>query len=519
MNRLKNLIFPLVALAAGAVTPFAFAPFRFWIVSILSLAVFISLILYTPRPSTAFYTGLAYGFGSYVTGVYWLYISMHDYGNLNPVLAGAAVVLLALFMGLLPGSAAGLTRFFMKGWKAGPAVTACLIFPAFWVLSEWIRGWLFTGFPWVVTGYAHTTGPFAGYASVAGVYGISFITAIVAGAVAFFFTIGRDHWKRSLALTVTVVVVLTGVGAGLRYVPWTTPHGEPIQVRLLQGNVPQEFKFTPIQIQSALTMYADLITRQRADLIVTPETAIPVYLHQLPPDYLASLARYAARSTSRVVLGMPLADSPSVYTNSLAVISPDDGAAPGLFSYRYNKHHLVPFGEFVPTGFGWFVKLMRIPLGDFTRGDPLQKPFPVKDQWVLPNICYEDLFGEEIADQIKHEHDSGNPTPTLLLNVSNIAWFGNTIALPQHLQISQMRSLETGRPMLRATNTGATAVIDEKGNILARLSPYTQGEIGMTIQGRRGATPYIRFGNLPVLIAALVFLAIGRIYSRRRQER
>ena len=216
---------------------------------------------------------------------------------------------------------------------------------------------------------------------------------------------------------------------------------------------------------------------------------------------------------------MPQADTATVYTNSLIVMAPEDAGKPGLAGYRYNKHHLVPFGEFIPTGFRWFVRLMRIPLGDFTRGEPLQKPFRVKDQWILPNICYEDIFGEEIADQIRHEYKTGQPTPTVLLNVSNIAWFGNTIALPQHLQISQMRSLETGRPMLRATNTGTTAVIDARGRPVAWLPPYTRGELATTIQGTRGATPFIRFGNLTILIIALAALITARLLAARKRSR
>ena len=518
MNRYKPLIFPVIALITGAVTTFAFAPFHLWPLQIICLAILIGLTLHTDRPRAAFFTGWAYGFASLVSGLYWLYISMHNYGGLNPVLAAAAVALLALFLGILAGFACLLTRFFMKGWNAGSATTALLIFPAFWTLFEWVRGWIVTGLPWLATGYAYTESPLAGYAPVAGVYGLCFVSAVVAGAVALFFNIERSHWKSSLATVIVIIGIAFGAGAALRHIDWTHPVGKPIQVRLLQGNIPQEFKFTPYQIQSALKMYAGMIAQKPADLIVTPETAIPLYIHQLPEGYLRFLSQYAAQSLSHLALGMPLADTATVYTNSLTVIAPKDIDNPGLFSYRYNKHHLVPFGEFVPTGFRWFVNLMHIPLGDFTRGDALQKPFRVKDQWVLPNICYEDIFGEEIVARIRNEYKAGHPTPTILLNVSNIAWFGNTIALPQHLQISQMRSLESGRPMMRATNTGATAVIDAKGHIVAQLEPYTRGELDVTVQGTRGATPYIRFGNIAILIIALLALVAAHFISGRRRR-
>ena len=265
-------------------------------------------------------------------------------------------------------------------------------------------------------------------------------------------------------------------------------------------------------------MYTGMITASPADLTVTPETAIPVYPHQLPDGYLGRLAAYTAESGTRLALGIPLADSPTEYTNSLVLMTPESASTPGYFRYRYNKHHLVPFGEFIPTGFRWFVNLMRIPLGDFTRGEALQKPFRVKDQWILPDICYEDIFGEEIAAQIRNEYKAGNPTPTILLNISNIAWFGDTIALPQHLQISRMRSLETGRPMLRATNTGATAVIGPKGDIIARLPAYTRGELDLAVQGMRGPTPYIRFGNILILIVTILTLAAANIIAARKRR-
>jgi apolipoprotein N-acyltransferase len=183
--------------------------------------------------------------------------------------------------------------------------------------------------------------------------------------------------------------------------------------------------------------------------------------------------------------------------------------------YRYDKHHLVPFGEFIPFGFRWFVDMMHIPLGDFGRGALLQVPFAVKDQWVLPNICYEDLFGEEIAAQIHAGVTGAMPEATVLLNVSNIAWFGDSIAVPQHLQISQMRSLETGRPMLRATNTGATAVIDHAGRVIAQLPPFEKGVLAARVQGYAGATPYILFGNRVIVLLALAALAVAAFLGRK----
>jgi apolipoprotein N-acyltransferase len=177
--------------------------------------------------------------------------------------------------------------------------------------------------------------------------------------------------------------------------------------------------------------------------------------------------------------------------------------------YRYDKHHLVPFGEFIPVGAHWFINLMHIPLGDFTRGDLIQAAMSVKDQWILPNICYEDLFGEEIASQLKAAQKQGKPVASILLNVSNIAWFGDTIALPQHLQISQMRTLETGRPMLRATNTGTTAIINAQGRLVDALPAFERASLSGQVQGMQGQTPYVLFGNvLPVGLACCVLILL-----------
>lgn len=518
MKRQHTLILPAIALAAGLVTPLAFSPFNLWPIQIIALAILAGVITHTGGPRAALTAGWAYGFGHLAAGLYWLTVSMHTYGGMHIILAAIAVGLLALFLGSLTGIAGMLTRFLANRWKAGTAITCMLIFPAFWTLAEWTRGWIVTGLPWLASGYAHTASPLAGYAPVAGVYGTGFIAAIAAGAIASFCHIGREHWKAPL-ITVAAAFILTfGGGAILRHIDWTHPHGDPIRVRLLQGNIPQEFKFTPWQIQNALAMYTRMITASPADLTVTPETAIPIYPQQLPDGYLDMLAAYAAQTGTRIAIGIPLADSPIRYTNSLVLMTPESAGTPGHFRYRYNKHHLVPFGEFIPTGFRWFVNLMRIPLGDFTRGEALQKPFRVNDQWILPDICYEDIFGEEIAAQIRNEYKADHPTPTILLNISNIAWFGDTIALPQHLQISRMRAIETGRPMLRATNTGATAAIGPKGDIIADLPAYTRGELALTIQGMRGATPYIRFGNTLILIIALLTLSAASILTARKRH-
>ncbi|HYD63415.1 MAG TPA: apolipoprotein N-acyltransferase [Noviherbaspirillum sp.] len=489
----------LIALAAGAINVFAFAPFGLWPLQIATLALLFGLLNRESTFKHGALLGWAYGTGWIVAGVHWLYISMHRYGGLPGWMAVVAVVLLGAGLSVFTALGTGGAAALKKRLSLAPAAFLLLVMPAAWTLIEWTRGWIFTGFPWVSSGYAHTSSPLAGYAPLVGVYGIALVSAWIAGCLALL---------PARKLPLVGAAAFLAAGLGLRGIEWTQPHGEPISVRLVQGNVPQEMKFLPGQIEAALALYHGLITEQPADMIATPETAIPLLSSQLPPDYLPLLSDFATRSKSHVILGIPVSDGPRLYANSVL------GLAPGADKpYRYDKHHLVPFGEFIPPGAQWFVRMMKIPLGDFSRGELLQAPFRVRDQRVLPNICYEDLFGEEIAAQLGASRDGRLPEATILLNVSNIAWFGDSIALPQHLQISQMRSIETGRPMLRSTNTGVTAVIGPKGEVSAQLPPFERGVLAATVQGFDGLTPYSLYGNMPAIAIAILLLLAARFWG------
>jgi apolipoprotein N-acyltransferase len=504
---------PLAALAAGGLTVFSLAPVGLWPLQILCVGVLAALLGPTMRHRRAFLLGWCYAFASTTAATYWLYTSLHTFGGMAAPIAAAAVLVLAAAMAIYGGLAAAGLSWLAQRIDAGRGLKLLVLFPACWMLQEWLRGWLFTGFPWASSGYAHASGALSGYAAIIGVYGLGGLAAMLGACLALL---------RRTKLPALLVLAVLLAGFGLRQIEWTEAHGKPVTVRLLQGNVPQEMKFAPEQVQATLTLYENMIRSASADLIATPETALPLLLQQLPEDYLPRLQDYAEESGSNILVGVPVSDSPREYANSILGMRPsgrafDDKPGDGARSlYRYDKHHLVPFGEFIPTGARWFVNLMSIPLGDFTRGALLQAPFAVRDQLVMPNICYEDLFGEEIADQIAAPYLAGTPQPTILLNVSNIAWFGDSIALPQHLQISQMRTLETGRPMLRATNTGATAIIDGHGRIVSQLKPYTRGTLAAEVQGMSGWTPYILMGNtLPVgaacaVLAALWLLRRGR---------
>ncbi len=503
-----------VALAAGAVNILSFAPFHFWPLQIISLALMFLIVIdrgeFTlPRIALL---GWAYGFGGLFSGVSWLIILMTRYNDLPLWLSVIGMALLATYLALFCTAAMTAGHYLQARWKLSASSALLLVFPALWILSEWLRGWVLSGFPWLVSGYAHVDSPLAGFAPILGVYGLGWLSAVISAALALLL-LQRQNWKRMTLLMVAIMAL----GIGLRQIAWTVPHGQPLSVRLLQGNVDQSLKFDIEHVNESLLLYHDMIVAAPADLIVTPETALPILSSQLPQDYLPRLNAYIQNSKSNLILGMVVHDGGDKYTNSVLGF----GSAYAAQAYRYDKHHLVPFGEFIPPGFRWFMKMMKIPFGELSRGEKVPKTMQIGDQTVLPNICYESIFGEEIARQLDAQSALTTGPASILLNASNLAWYGDSIAIPQHLQISQMRVLETGRPMLQATNTGATAVIDAHGDIVAQLQPLTRDTLAATVQGTSGLTPYIRFGNASVLMLALLSLMLAYVtaYLRTRYSK
>ncbi|HWU84912.1 MAG TPA: apolipoprotein N-acyltransferase, partial [Rhodocyclaceae bacterium] len=285
------------------------------------------------------------------------------------------------------------------------------------------------------------------------------------------------------------------LGLGLRQIAWTAPQGQAFTVALLQGDVPQSLKWDPQHLELSLRVYAELAQAHPAQLTVLPETAIPLLLDQIPTAYLRALAG----TDGHLLLGAAVRTGNDGYANGAVLLNREVPAG------AYFKRHLVPFGEFVPAGFRWFLDLMRIPMSDFSAGSSAQPPLAFAGQQLAPNICYEDLFGEELIQDL--------PQASLLVNLSNTAWFGHSLAQPQHLQIAQMRAMETGRMILRATNTGMTAAVAPDGSVVAALQPFTRDALTVTAQGYAGATPYVRYGNAGVF--ALLILVFGLAWRRR----
>ena len=493
-----------IAFLAGAGTTLSFAPTGWWWLQFVTVGALVHLWR-DANPRTSLACGFAFGLGWFGSGISWVYVSMHDHGAMPAPLAGAATLLFAAYLALFPAVTGYAQARLRPATGRLARLLSPLTLPALWCLAEWLRGWLFTGFPWLALGYAHTDGPLAAYAPWFGVRGLDFLAVLGAAQCAALATaVSRRAGAARIALPAGTVALLTVVGLGAGRIDWTQASANPVSIALLQGNIPQDMKFEPGRFESTLMRYRQLIEANPAALVVLPETALPRMLQQVPADYLAGLDALAKSRGANLIVGSPFAEARGRYFNSAVSL----GTSP---SQRYDKAHLVPFGEFIPFGFRWFTDLMHMPLGDFTRGTDAPVPLRLGTEKVAVNICYEDLFGEEIIRQL--------PEATLLVNISNIAWFGDSLAPHQHLQISRMRALETGRPMLRATNTGATAVIDARGRVQHLLAPFSEGALTATVRGHAGATPYVRTGNWPVITscAGLIAAAIALAALRARR--
>jgi len=497
-------------LALGALQTLAFVHTFAWWLPLLCMAALAGAVS-TAAPGRAAWLGWCFGTGWLGAGTWWLFISLHRYGGLAAPLAVLAVAVLAMALALYLALAMAL----FARWRRDRIGIDAPLFAALWMLAELARTVVFTGFPWLASGYSQVDAPLAGWAPVVGVTGIGGLCALIAAVPVFAWPRRRATAAALAALAALVALLLAG--AALRGLDFSRSSGR-IGVTLVQTDVAQDQKFAAEHMPAALAWLAFTLQHAGGDLVVAPETAIPLLpqqLREMLPDYWDALRERFEDSKQAALIGVPLGDYDVGYTNSVYGVS---AATRGGAPYRYDKVHLVPFGEFVPRGFRWFVDLMDIPLGDFARG-PLNAPSFVFDgQRIAPNICYEDLFGVELALRFA----AAATAPTIFANLSNIGWFGDTSAVAQHLQISRMRSLEFQRPMLRATNTGATAIIDHRGRVVAMLRPFTRGVLNGEVDGRVGITPFAwwsaRFGHWPwVAFAALVIAAARLTPPKPRQ--
>lgn len=476
---------------------------------LLGLAILAWMLDRFRTPSRAALLGWLFATAWLAGTFWWMFVAMHTYAGLDAWLAGLAVLTLAAVLALYYAAAcAAFTALAPRNmfW-------AGCVFAALWLLAEMARGIWFTGFGWGAAGYAHV-GMLGSAAKYVGAYGVSAFVALISYLIAACFQPLPIAQRARLAGAAAAIAAIMAWSPG----DFTRPVSS-LRVALLQGNIAQEEKFRPgTGIPDSLRWYSEQLAASTASLVVAPETAIPVLPQQLPTDYWMSLQQRFATGSQAALIGMPLGDVLNGYTNSVVGLKPD-GQVQGMQAsyYRYDKYHLVPFGEFIPPFFRWFTDMMNIPLGDFTRGQIGQASFEWQGQRLAPNVCYEDLFGEELASRFVDVATA----PTIFVNTSNIGWFGDTVVIDQHLNISRMRALEFERPFIRATNTGSTAIVDHTGRVTYTLARHTRGVLTGEVQGRTGATPYAwwvaRFWLWPLWLIAMfiVLLAIGLGESTR----
>lgn len=499
----RRFVGSAVALVVGAALSLAFAPFGWWPLAILCPAL-LMFLWDGATPRRAAVLGFWFNFGTFAVGTYWLYISLH--------LNGGAPVPLALL--LMMGLAAIMGAYHaLLGWAvakyfpARGAARRLIAIPGAWLLIEWFRSWFLSGFGWLALGYAHTDNWLGALAPVIGQYGLGLITVVFAGVVVTL-VLGT---QRARIVAGAIVVIVTGAAFAVRGIEWTQPSGKPITVAVVQGAIPQDEKWIEDNLPAILDTFEKLTPQAHgADIIVWPESTIPDLINY-HIDYMKRVYQAASASGSALVLGAIRADEnprtgEEEYFNSVLVMDP---STPGVG--WYNKHHLVPFTEFFPVpGFirDW-LKLMALPYSDFNRGDAAQPPLEAAGQKISMGICYEDAYGSTQLPSLR--------TATMLVNVTNDAWFGRSPARYQHLQISRLRAREAGRPMVRAANDGVSAVIGAQGEILVRAPEYEANVMRSELQPRTGLTPYAHTGNWPAVCLALVFGLFGAYLGRGRK--
>ena len=483
----------LVVLLAGAALPLSFAPFEWRWLAFVSPAILFH-VWWQGSVHFMAVRGFLFGVGLFGVGVYWVYYSLRLFGDaiapLAILITVGFVAVLASFIALLGWL---LAQFFSQSdvVRSHPLWIVAVL-PGMWTLCELFRGWFLTGFPWLSLGYTQIDTPLSGYAPVLGVYGLSWLVATSAG-LGCLLLVGKLR-ERILALSAIVAIGLGGSLLGK--VEWSEPSGDPLSIRMVQGNIEQHQKFRANLLVPSIETYKRLSdTSEKVDLIIWPESAIPTFFFRVD-QALHDFAQKKRLEGSRVLSGGFIFDRENgAYYNSLRMLDDPDA--------YYHKRHLVPFGEFMPfrSMLSFLSQFIAIPMSDLSSGESTGKGISVKGQLLGLSICYEDAFGAEFIRQL--------PEATLLVNVSNDSWFGDSPAPYQHLEISRMRALETARPMVRVTNTGVSAEIDYRGNLGALIGRSQAGAANISVQPRTGTTPYVKNGDTPTLMIVLLGMMVG----------
>lgn len=489
---MPRLPYPVVALTmagVGALLVCAFAPFGWWGLTLVCPALLYAFILHRPWKE-AFFLGYVFGLFFFGFGVSWVYNSIHEFGHAPVVLSAFLVALLVLFLALFPALTTGLYSWLCR--ERGAGLWGVLAFATLWVLSEWIRGWIFTGFPWLLVGHAHHASPLQGILPILGSFGASWAALVVSGLLVVLLLGSVRQRLGSAALLVSVIAASLAVGQ----VKWTTPQKESLSVALIQANIPQELKWDRAQKRHILGKYHQLsVAHQDADIIIWPETAIPAYHASVKDTFIPELEKISAAGNVDFLVGLFTHDPDTDRTyNSVMTLGEEKSF--------YAKRHLVPFGEYIPLRnvASFLADHIVLPMSDMSSGAgrPLVR---LKGHYAGASICYEIVYGNEVIEAL--------PEARFLVNVSNDAWFGDSLAPHQHLEIARSRAIETGRYLLRATSTGISAVIDPRGAIVGQSAQFEEEVVRAKIRPYTGLTPYSRWGDSAIIaILTGIFLII-----------
>jgi len=472
----------LIPFLLGALSVLAFAPFNFYPLIFLSI---IGLLYITNQNESANIESFAFGSGFFIVGIYWIYICLQQFGGMPSFLALGSTLSLCLFLAL----------FFLPFSLFSQYKNTLLFIPAFFTLIELLRSVIFTGFPWLSLGYTQVPhSPLVGFLPILGIHGISFL--VVLSSVLIFQLFRKNSNKLYLII---VFILIWGGGQFLKKIEWSKPLGESVSTSLIQGNISQDKKWDSDMVDESLDRYQKLILENNASLIILPETSIPIEANKIPKKFIKKLKDHIAHNDGHIIYGA-IESNMGRYYNSALLIGQNS-------KQIYRKNHLVPFGEFIPFEkyLGYvYQNWLNIPFTNLSRGK--QKSialFKIKDLNYAINICYEDVFGNEIA-----WHNKYTSEPNVLVNISNDAWYGKSIAAEQHLQISQARAIENKKMMIRSTNTGVTAFIDRDGRLIKKLPQFTSGSLRHDVQGYIGATPYMLFNNFTIYFLCISILLL-----------
>ncbi len=509
---MKNYLVYFIAMLTGGLGVLAFSPFDLWPIAYLSLAGLI-WVAKNPQKKTALRASFLWGLSFFSIGVNWLNVSIHQFGGAPLFVSYLLVILLAGYLALYPL----LFTYLVQRFK----VQSLAIFPAIWTLTEFLRGWVFTGFPWLQFGYTQLDTPFAGLATLFGVEGLTFFVMWVS-AVIFSLVSQLMQSKKQWLIIVThslLLVVMLGLSAATSSLKFVQENShKTLNITLVQGNIEQQLKWDPNYFYQTLDIYQRLISQSldHSDLIILPEAALPALENHIQP-YLQSLQQVAQEKGVEVMIGTVYQDeTKGKLLNSIVNIGNAEMPYHINTENRYAKHHLVPFGEYVPLE-----KLLRplgsvfnLPMSAFESGDVIQQPFLAKKSRFTPAICYEIIFGSQLQQNLRKQSD-------FILTISNDAWFGDSIGPWQHLQMARMRALELGRPVIRATNTGITAFINAQGKIVAQAPQFVETTLTHKIAATEGMTPYAMLGSKPLylLICLLVlFRSLGALVRKKLKQ-